>query len=74
MDKERREREAQRILDSPVFQEAVERAEQQTVKEWRAAETQEEREQLHGRINGIPVIQRQLRVLAGDKAWEKEGL
>lgn len=65
-------REAQRILDSPVFQKAMEMADEQIVTEWREAETQEEREQSHAQQAALPIIKRQLRVLAGRAKWHEE--
>ena len=68
----RKGRRAQQILDDPVFREALEMADEQIIEEWREAETTEEREHRHAQQKALPIIKRQLRVLAGAVEWTEE--
>lgn len=65
-------RQAKQILDSPVFQKAMDRADEQIIDEWRDAETTEEREHYHAMQEASSIIERQLRVLAGRAKWHEE--
>lgn len=65
-------REAKRILESDAFQQAMDRADEQIIREWREAETTEEREHSHAQQAALPIVRRQLRVLAGWAEWEEE--
>lgn len=68
----RRGRRARKILEDPVFQEALEMADAQIIDEWRDADTTEEREHYHAQQEALPIIERQLRVLAGAVEWSEE--
>lgn len=72
LDEVKQGREAKRILDSPVFQRAIEMTEDQIIQEWRDAETVEERERYHALQEAPSIVKRQLRVLAGRAEWHEE--
>jgi hypothetical protein len=55
-----RARRARQILDDPVFQAAVQLAEQDTIDDWIAATTVEGREQAWARMQSMQAVQQSL--------------
>ena len=56
-----RAEEAQRILDGPVFAEAMREARESLIKDWIEGDTVAKREVAHGSIRALGEVQRQLR-------------
>lgn len=56
---------AQRILNDPVFQEAVQAADEQFIHDWRSAHTVEGRERAHARQAALQAVVQELEVIIG---------
>lgn len=54
---------AERLLDSDVFQQAVDQADERYVSEWRLAETTEERERTHAKQAALRDVIRELETI-----------
>lgn len=65
-------RTAERILNDPVFQKAVQMANARVIEEWRMSETKEERERYHALLDGPGLVEKQLEILAQRAEWESE--
>lgn len=65
-------RQARRILEDDVFQKAMRMADEDTVQQWRQAETVEEREQAHAQQAALGIVEKQLRALKSRVEWEEE--
>lgn len=61
-------REAERLLNDPAFAKAMQRMENDTVRDWKAATTKEKREELHATIRAIRGVRDALDAMKGDKA------
>lgn len=59
---------AQRILDDPVFQRAVQMADEDFVQQWRFAKTPEGRERAHALQAALAEVVRQLEIIVGGGA------
>lgn len=70
-DKIRDGQQAERILNDPVFQRAVEQTEEKYVREWKTSEDPAERERLHARVNGLQDIVQQLHRIVNGATWER---
>jgi hypothetical protein len=62
---------AQRILNDPVFQEAVQAADDQFVYNWRNAPTIEDRERAHAMQAALQAVVQELEVIVGRADMEK---
>lgn len=64
-------RTAERILNDPVFQRAVDRAKEHFVEEWMNATTIEGREKAHGAVVALARVVQQLKVIEGAGVFEE---
>lgn len=62
---------AERILNDPVFQKAVEAADETFVAEWRRAETSQGRERAHAMQAALARVVEELEILMGRRDFEE---